>query len=85
MGLRTRTACCASSRLVVRPNYPTKTLSATHTGRRNAKRTLENISGGDVELSSEELSEIDRVLSSHAVKGGRYVDTVSDEKLHLWG
>ena len=38
-----------------------------------------------MELSSEESSEIDRVLSSHAVKGGRYVDTVSDEKLHLWG
>ncbi|KAF8264001.1 NADP-dependent oxidoreductase domain-containing protein [Lactarius quietus] len=48
-------------------------------------RTLENIAGGDVELSSEELSEIDRVLSSHAVKGGRYIDTVPDEKLYLWG
>ena len=55
------------------------------TSRRNAKRTLENIAGGDVELSSEELSEIDHVLSSHAVKGGRYVDAVPDEKLHLWG
>jgi pyridoxine 4-dehydrogenase len=54
-------------------------------GSSNAKRTLENIAGGEVELSSEDLSEIDRVLSSHAVKGGRYVDTVPDEKLHLWG
>jgi len=54
-------------------------------GSSNAKRTLENIAGGNVELSDEDLSEIDRVLSSHAVKGGRYVDTVPDEKLHLWG
>ena len=40
---------------------------------------------GNVELSSDDLSEIDGVLSSHAVKGGRYFDTVPDEKLHLWG
>ena len=49
------------------------------------KRTLENIAGGNVELSSDDLSEIDGVLSSHAVKGGRYFYTVPDEKLHLWG
>ncbi|KAH9033423.1 hypothetical protein EDB85DRAFT_1864516 [Lactarius pseudohatsudake] len=41
--------------------------------------------GGGVELSSKDLSEIDRVLSSHVVKGGRYVDAVPDEKLYLWG
>lgn len=64
---------------------PLKPLLATHAGGRNAKRTLENIAGGDVELSSEDLSEIDRVLSSHAVKGGRYIDAVPDEKLYLWG
>ena len=64
---------------------PLKPLFATHPGRRNAKRTLENIAGGNVELSSGDLSEIDHVLSSHAVKGGRYVDAVPDEKLHLWG
>ena len=52
---------------------------------RNAKRTLENIAGGNVDLSSDDLNEIDGVLSSHAVKGGRYFDTVPDEKLHLWG
>jgi hypothetical protein len=57
----------------------------THTGRRNAKRTLENIAGGDVELSSEEFSEINRVISSHEIKGGRYFDAVPDEKLGLWG
>jgi len=45
---------------------------------------LENIAGGNVELSSEDLSEIDRVLSSHTVKGGRYVDSVPDKKLGLW-
>lgn len=64
---------------------PLKPLLVTHADGRNAKRTSENIAGGDVELSSEDLSEIDLVLSSHAVKGGRYVDAVPDEKLHLWG
>ena len=39
----------------------------------------------NVELSSDDLSEIDGVFSSHAVKGGWYFDTVPDEKLHLWG
>jgi hypothetical protein len=65
--------------------YSAETLTRYSYRRRNAKRTLENIAGGDVELSSEDLSEIDRVLSSHAVKGGRYFDAVPDEKLNLWG
>ena len=64
---------------------PLKLLFATHACCRNSKRTLENIAGGNVELSSGDLSEIDGVLSSHAVKGGRYFDAVPDEKLGLWG
>ena len=52
---------------------------------RNSKRTLENLAGGDVELSSEDLAEIDKVLETHTVKGGRYVDAVPNEKLLLWG
>jgi hypothetical protein len=38
-----------------------------------------------VELSEEDLAEIDKVLETHTIKGGRYVDTMSDEMLHLWG
>ncbi|KAI0294707.1 aldo/keto reductase [Multifurca ochricompacta] len=54
-------------------------------GSSNVKRTLENLAGGDVELSDEDLAEIDKALETHTVKGGRYVDTVPNEKLHLWG
>ncbi|KAH9972578.1 aldo/keto reductase [Lactifluus volemus] len=54
-------------------------------GSSNSKRTLENLAGGDVELSSEDLAEIDKVLETHTVKGGRYVDAVPNEKLLLWG
>ncbi|THH16563.1 hypothetical protein EW146_g4111 [Bondarzewia mesenterica] len=52
---------------------------------RNKKRTLENVAAGDVELSPEELAEIDKVLQTHTVKGGRYIDEVPDEHLLLWG
>ncbi|KAI0251558.1 aldo/keto reductase [Lactifluus subvellereus] len=54
-------------------------------GSSNAKRTLENLAGGDVELPKEDLAEIDKVLETHTIKGGRYVDTIPDEMLHLWG
>ena len=85
MGLRARTTCSASPWFLVRPYQSAEAHSGTHASVRNAKRTLENIAGGNVELSSDDLSEIDRVLSSHAVKGGRYFDAVPDEKLGLWG
>ncbi|KAI0260074.1 aldo/keto reductase [Gloeopeniophorella convolvens] len=53
-------------------------------GSSNSKRTLENIAGGDVELSDDDLAEIDQVLTTHTVKGGRYYDSLPDEKLGLW-
>ena len=51
----------------------------------NKRRTLENLNGGDIELSSVELGEINQVLETHTVKGGRYFDEIGDDKLLLWG
>jgi len=48
------------------------------------KRTLENLSAGDVELSTEELAEIGQLLEKYPRKGARYVDGVEEDKLHLW-
>jgi aryl-alcohol dehydrogenase-like predicted oxidoreductase len=52
-------------------------------GGRNAKRTLENVKAGDLELSSEDLVEISRLLEKYPRKGGRLVDA-TDEQLCLW-
>jgi hypothetical protein len=51
---------------------------------RNVKRTLENLSAGDVELSTEDLGEIAQLLEEYPRKGARYVGGEADEKLHLW-
>lgn len=50
---------------------------------RNQKRTLENLAGGDVELSKEELEEIDEVLKKNPVMGHRYFG--DDAGAALWG
>jgi len=54
-------------------------------GSSNAKRTLENLSAGDVELSSEDLAEIAQLMEKYPRKGARYVDNLTEEQLHLWG
>jgi hypothetical protein len=46
---------------------------------------LENLTAGDVELSDEDLAEIGQLLEKYPRKGGRYVDGLSDQQLHLWG
>jgi pyridoxine 4-dehydrogenase len=51
---------------------------------RKKERTLENLAGVDVVLSSEDLAEIDKILASFEVKGGRYNDNMAAH-LHLWG
>lgn len=51
---------------------------------RNAKRTLENLAAGDVELSSEEMVEIAQLLEKYPRKGSRYVDGPAEKQLHLW-
>lgn len=53
-------------------------------GSSNAKRTLENLVAGDVELSAEDLAEIAQLLEKYPRKGGRYRDGISDKQMHLW-
>ena len=52
--------------------------------RRNVKRTLENLSAGEVELSTEDLAEIGQLMEKYPRKGARYIDGVEEEKLLLW-
>ncbi|KAI0831436.1 aldo/keto reductase [Trametes gibbosa] len=51
----------------------------------NKKRNLENIAAGDIVLTEAELAEIAAALTTHTIKGGRYVDDVDPKVLHLWG
>jgi hypothetical protein len=46
---------------------------------------LENLTGGDVELSTEDLAEIAQLLEKYPRKGARYFDHASEKQLHLWG
>lgn len=54
-------------------------------GSSNSKRTLENLSAGDVVLSSEDLAEIAQLMEKYPRKGARYVDHLTEQQLHLWG
>jgi hypothetical protein len=45
---------------------------------------LENLSGGQVELSTVILAEIAQLLEKYPRKGARYVDGVEEDKLLLW-
>ncbi|KAG1754497.1 NADP-dependent oxidoreductase domain-containing protein [Suillus lakei] len=49
-------------------------------GSSHAKRTLENCAGGDIELSTEDIAEINSVISAADVKGNRYA-----HQAYLWG
>ncbi|KAG0705892.1 NADP-dependent oxidoreductase domain-containing protein [Suillus ampliporus] len=49
-------------------------------GSSHAKRTLENSAGGDVELSAEDLAEINSVINTAEIKGNRY-----GHQAFLWG
>ena len=50
-----------------------------------ASRVVDNINTSDIQLTSEERAEIDRILKETPVSGGRYFDGVPDHVLHLWG
>ena len=50
----------------------------------SAKRVIENTVAGDVELSAEELAEIQLLMEKYPTKGRRYMDSLSDEQLLLW-
>ncbi|KAG1891275.1 Aldo/keto reductase [Suillus subluteus] len=49
-------------------------------GSSHAKRTRENCAGGDIELSTEDITEINSVISAAEIKGGRY-----GHEAYLWG
>ncbi|KAG1827020.1 NADP-dependent oxidoreductase domain-containing protein [Suillus subaureus] len=49
-------------------------------GSSHAKRTRENCAGGDVELSTEDITEINSVIGAGAARGGRYT-----HEAYLWG
>jgi len=51
-------------------------------GSSHAKRNLENLAAVNVELSEQDLQEINQVIAAHEIKGGRYHDA-PDEALHL--
>ncbi|KAJ7171673.1 aldo/keto reductase [Mycena crocata] len=46
--------------------------------------TLENLQAGDVELSVDELKEMNGIIAKYGVKGDRSIG-LSDEQMHLWG
>ena len=50
-----------------------------------AKRVVENILSGEIELTQEEQDQIADILSRHEVKGERYIGGPAGEFLHLWG
>lgn len=54
-------------------------------GSSKAERTLENMAGGEIVLSAEDLKEIDTLLAKNPVQGSRYIDGVPSQVLHLWG
>jgi len=53
-------------------------------GSSHAKRTAENTSAGDIELTEEEKKEIWDVINGHEVKGDRYFGT-DPKTVLLWG
>lgn len=51
-------------------------------GSSHVKRTRENCAGGDIELSTEDIADINSVISAAEIKGGRYA---LHEQAYLWG
>jgi len=51
-------------------------------GSSNVKRNLENLSAVEVELSEQDIQEINHAIATHEIKGGRYIDA-PDEVMHL--
>lgn len=46
---------------------------------------MENLSAGDVELSTEDLAEIAQLLEKSPRKGARHVGGLTEQQLHLLG
>jgi pyridoxine 4-dehydrogenase len=45
---------------------------------------LENLGAGNIDMTPEDISEINDVLENHEVQGDRYFG-VGDKAAHLWG
>ncbi|KAH8829021.1 aldo/keto reductase [Flagelloscypha sp. PMI_526] len=54
-------------------------------GSSHKDRTLENLQAGEVELTAQELEDIQKVMNIQDIKGGRYNDNLTAAQLHLWG
>ncbi|KZT71736.1 Aldo/keto reductase [Daedalea quercina L-15889] len=52
-------------------------------GSSKKERTLENLAGGDVQLTEADLAEINGIIAKYEVKGDRYFG--NPEAAHLWG
>lgn len=50
----------------------------------NAKRTLENTSAADIEMTETDVQQVWVVINSTEVKGDRYFGT-DPKAVHLWG
>lgn len=61
-------------------SVPSSMYSTQLCNARHAKRTLENCAGGDIELTREEIEEVNKVIQSVGVEGGRYNAATPD----LW-
>ena len=49
-----------------------------------ASRMVENINTCDINMSIDELADIERILGEYPVSGGRYFEAAA-HALHLWG
>jgi len=53
-------------------------------GSSNKKRTIENLAGGDIELTEEEKEQITKIVEEYEVKGDRYGGQ-DPKQIMLWG
>ncbi|KIM80754.1 hypothetical protein PILCRDRAFT_822023 [Piloderma croceum F 1598] len=53
-------------------------------GSSHSKRTLENLDAGNIDMTPEDISEINDVIENHEVQGDRYFG-IGEKAAHLWG
>jgi len=53
-------------------------------GSSHAKRTLENVAAGGVDLTLEDITAVNDIIENHEVQGDRYFG-IGDKAAHLWG
>jgi pyridoxine 4-dehydrogenase len=68
--------CCAASASFF--------LLILHLLDRHAKRTLENVAAGGVDLTPEDITAVNDIIENHEVQGDRYFG-IGDKAAHLWG